>query len=224
MQKDATYQQKFALLNRWIPDIIESIKKDLKNEHLKKDWGFVKQYFAGKNPNKLTHEELANAYSDAIANNENAEELAEFIVNRWLLKHSELYHYFEEELGKINPNFNEIEELDRKQSMDMMEKAIGQFGAPHTYLFCVLNSVVFPGDVYEELNQRAEKSVAESIEQKAIAKEQQSYADMQRSYEQQISRLTDKYEKKLQGLQKKYIQDTDILKKQVATLQRKLAS
>lgn len=223
MLKNATYQQKFSMLNRWIPDIIESIKKDLKNEHLKKDWGFVKQYFPGKNPSKLTHEELAEAYSHAIANSENAEELAEFIVNRWLLKHSDLYYYFEQELGKINPNFNEIEELDRQQSLDMMERAIGEFGAPRTYLFCVLNSVVFPKDVYEELNSRAEKSVKEAVQQAAVAKEQQSVADMQRNYEQQIARLTDKYEKKLQGLQKKYVADVDSLKKQVSTLQRKLA-
>ena len=45
---------------------------------------------------------------------------------------------------------------------------------------------------------------------------------MQSHYDQQITRLTDKYEKKLQGMQKKYIQDIETLKKQITLLQRKL--
>ena len=37
-----------------------------------------------------------------------------------------------------------------------------------------------------------------------------------------MARLTDKYEKKLMGLQKKYQLDQEALKKQLAALQRKL--
>lgn len=223
MIKDSTYKEKFVHLKKWMPHIVESVKKDLKNEHLKNDWGFVKNYFPGKNPNKLTAEELAEAYAHAIENSEKAEELAEFVSNRWLLKHSDLYYHFEKELTKITPDFNDLQELDKQKSLELMEGAIPLFGALHTYLFCILNSVVFPKEVYDTLSERAEKSVEMAkMEAKANA-EMKSLEDMQRSYEQQIARLTDKYEKKILGLQKKYAIDTDGLKKQIATLQRKLS-
>ena len=124
MIKDSTYKEKFVLLKKWMPSIVDSVKKDLKNEHLKKDWGFVKQYFPGKNPNKLTAEELAQAYAHAIENGENAEELAEFVSNRWLLKHTDLYYHFEKELTKVSPDFNELQELDKQKATEIMDGAI----------------------------------------------------------------------------------------------------
>jgi hypothetical protein len=44
-----------------------------------------------------------------------------------------------------------------------------------------------------------------------------------KSFELKMQRLVDKYEKRLSGLEKKYLNDTDILKKQIANLQKKLA-
>lgn len=224
MLKNTTNQEKFAMLGTWFPRIIDSIKKDLKSEHLKKDWGFLKEYFPGKNPNKLTTEEIAEAYRRAIANGENAEDVGEFVANRWLLKHSDLYYHFEKELSKISADFSEIEELDKESSRAIMEKAIGEFGAPNTYLFCIFNSVVFPKEIYDELAKRAQGSAEEEETKKAFEIEQESKENLHRSFEQQIARLTDKYEKKLSGLQKKYATDVEALKKQIANLQRKLSS
>jgi hypothetical protein len=222
MLKNTTYKEKFAMLASWMTLIVDSVKKDIKNEHLKKDVAFVRQYFSGKNFNKLSTQELAQAYGHAIANGENGEELAEFVSNRWLLKHSDLYHHFEQELSKIDPNFSDLEVMPKEPSIAIMEKAVQQFGAPQTYLFCVLNSVVFPEDVYKILSNRAEHHVKESITEAEAQKEQLSVENMKKNYEQQIARVTDKYEKKLSGLQKKYVHDVDGLKKQIATLQRKL--
>lgn len=224
MLKNMTHKDKFVLLKKWMPIIVDSVKKDLKNEHLKKDPGFVKRYFPGKNPNKLTAEEVAEAYLDAIEQSENAEELGEFISNRWLLKHSDLYYYFETELSKISPDFNEIEELDKQKSVEILEGAIHQFGTLPTYLFCVMNSVVFPKEVYDDLSGRAAVSVEQAQAEAAAQAEAKSAEQMQRSYELQIARLTDKYEKKLGGLQKKYAVDVDSLKKQIVALQRQLAA
>jgi hypothetical protein len=222
MLKDSTYKEKFATLSAWMPLIIETIKKDLKNEHLRKDPGFSRLYFPGKNPAKLTSEELSAAYLHAIADGENAEELAEFISNRWLLKNGDLYHYFEQELGKINPNFNEITDIDKPVATAIMEGAVKQFGAISTYLFCVLNSVVFPEEIYKKLSQDAIKREVEEKAEAMVSVKELSAEAMQRNHEQQVARLSDKYEKKILGLQKKYIQDVEILKKQIANLQRKL--
>lgn len=224
MLKDSTYKEKFAMLQNWMPLIIDTVKKDLKNEHLKRDPGFIRTYFPGKNPAKLTSEELSEAYTHAIVHGENTEEIAEFISNRWLLKHSELYYYFEQELSKLNPNFNEIIDIDKAVAEKIMEGAAQQFGVISTYLFCVMNSVVFPEEIYKKLSQNAVKRAEEEKIEAAKSDEAASVEAMQKGYEQQIARLTDKYEKKILGLQKKYIYDIDVLKKQIASLQRKLTA
>jgi len=158
MLKNATYKEKFALLNPWIPYIIDSIKKDLKNDHLKQDWQFSKRYLNGKPASKLTTEELIQGYSEALQDSEKGEALAEFIANRWLLKHTDLYDYFEAKLSAIHPDFVEIEELELKSSQEIIKGAVVQFGALHTYLFSVINSVVFPPDCPYSLEQLFERS------------------------------------------------------------------
>jgi hypothetical protein len=222
MLKDTTYKEKFVLLQDWLPAIIEAVKKDLKSEHLKQDWQFVKKYFANKNLNKLTAEELVEGYRMALAQEEKSEELAEFISNRWLLKNSEIYYFFEQALSKLNPEFSELEELDQTLSTKLMENSVNEFGAEKTYLFAVINSVVFPKKIYDQLKSHAEKDTRKAKENAIQEAEHKSIEAIHSSYQQQIARLTDKYEKKLQGLQKKYIVDTDALKKQISTLQRKL--
>lgn len=222
MLKDATNKEKFEMLSPWMQLVVDAIKKDIKNEHLKRDIAFVRHYFPGKNVSKLTTEELAEAYKHAISQGENTEELAEFVTNRWLLKHSDIYHHFEQELTKIDPNFTELDLLDPSTSNVLMNQAVEQFGAPHTYLFCVMNSVVFPKEIYDVLRQRAHDHTQKAQEQEAIQQQREVEEAEKRNAEQQISRLTDKYEKKLAGLQKKYQTDVECLKKQIASLQRKL--
>lgn len=222
MLKNATYKEKMTLLQKWVPHIVDTVKKDLKNEHLKEDGLFAKRYFLSKNINKLTSEELAQGYSQAISDNERAEDIAEFLSNRWLLRNTELYQYFEQQLSKINPNFHEITEIEPKKAQEIIDGSVKQFGAPRTYLFSVLNSVVFPNEAYTKLSKQAEDSAKHEEKEAKIELEQHSIEAMKRSYEQNLARLTDKYEKKLQGLQKKYIQDMEALKKQIANLQRKL--
>lgn len=224
MLKESTYKEKFAMLKAWMPLIVEEIKKDLKNEHLRKDPGFLRAYFPGKNLSKVTSEELTEAYLKAIESGDNTEDLAEFIANRWLLKHGDLYYYFEQELAKINPNFNELNDIEKSVATQIMEGSIQQFGVIQTYIFCILNSVVFPEEIYKIMNQDALKSAAEAKEEAKVYAEEASAEAMKKNHEQLVARLTDKYEKKILGLQKKYIIDMETLKKQVAALQRKLAA
>src|ERR1700726_3667878 len=110
MYKNATYKEKFADLQEWVPFLVESVKKDLRQEHLKKDFAFVKKYLSSKNIHKVTTEELAEAYQKAIQE-EQGEELAEFITSRWLLKNSEMYEFFEKQLSQIHPDFTNLEEI-----------------------------------------------------------------------------------------------------------------
>lgn len=210
------------MIKEWMPTVIDSIKKDLKNDHLKQDYSFVKKYLVNKNFQKATTEELVDAYIRALEEEELADDIAEFMINRWLLKNTEVYNFFADELKKINPDFTELEEIDHESSVQIVEKANSQFGAPKTYLFSVLNSVVLSPKAFDELAKQAtqEKQIKEDQEQ--TQNQLRSIEDMQRNYDLQIARITDKYEKKLQGLQKKYLQDVESLKKQVSQLQKKL--
>lgn len=224
MLKNTSYKDKLAMLSPWLTDIVDTIKKDLRQEHLGRDWNFVKQYLGGKNPNKATVEELSEAYKNAVANGENGEDIAEFICNRWMLKHTDLYSHFEQELSKLFPNFSELEEIDEAHSKTLVANAVKEYGAPNTYQFCVINSVVFPKKVFEELSKKAASEADHAKKEETAKQELKTIEDCKTNYEQQIARLTDKYEKKLGGLQKKYTTDVDALKKQLATLQRKLTA
>lgn len=215
MYKNATYKDKFADLHDWVPFIVGEIKSDLCREHLKKDLNFVRRFLASKNIPKVTTEELAKAYQKAIKEEPNGESLAEFITSRWLLQHSEVYDFFEEELKKINPEFTELEELEEPVAESLINRAIAEFGAPNAYIFSVLNSVVFPNSSFDSLKKQAthHQQNKEKIEEET---------SKQLSAEAQIARITNKYEKKIAGLQKKYSIDVENLKKQIGLLQRKM--
>lgn len=221
MDKNSTYQQKFSQLEPWMPSVIHAVKKDLRNEHLKNDVAFVRQHFQTKNPAKITVEEMIAVYPKLVVAGNEA--LGEFLSTRWLLKHGDLYQSFEQALSQINPNFAELEEIDSSVAQAMMRKAVEDFGAVDTYLFCVLNSVVFPDSVYRQLEemarQQSSQEAAHAASENQARIEEQSHRELTLS----IARLTDRYEKKLAGLEKKYLLDTEALRRQVANLQRKLA-
>lgn len=226
MLKDTTFQEKFAILKNWLPVLVDEIKRDLKNEHLKHDHTFVKTYFNGKAVPKITPEELTEAYEKALIVDPRAEAIGEFIAQRWLAKNTDLYKFFSEELEKIAPNFSELELIHDELGLPLAASAVEQHGAVKTYLFSVLNSVVFSPALFDKL---AEQALAEAIEQSrktansASEQEQTRSIDQLKSkYEQQITRLTDSYEKKLSGWQKKHFTEIEQLKKQIAALQRKL--
>lgn len=221
--KDATYKEKFQMLQNWMPMVIEATKKDLKNDHLKKDWIFAKRYFPGINVSKVTNQELIQGYQNAINQDEKGEDIAEYVSNCWLLKNSELYHFFEQKLSAVNPNFSEIEVLEKSKSEEISKEAIKEFGANNTYLFAILNSVAFQPNDLSVLKAAAEKETqAQAEEQEAQAK-YASIEEVAKSYEVKMARSMDKYEKKILGLQAKYFKDVEALKKQVATLQSKIA-
>ncbi len=222
MLKNATYQEKFAMLDKWLITIFEQIKKDLKQDHLQRDVKFYKTHFSGKNLNKLTAEDLLLPYRELLKTGN--EELGDFITNRWLIKNSEIYHFFEEKLNAITDNFNELDELEAEQANALINESVERFGAPRTYIFSVLNSVVFPKKNYEDLAKKADQHKEQAVQAAEDKKEQMSLEAVQRSHAAELARVTDKYQKKLEGLQKKYVTDTESLKKQVANLQRKLAA
>ena len=220
MLKDASSKEKFLLLQEWHQEIFQEIKKDIKNDHLKNDPKFLKKYI-GKHLQKVEVEDMVNGYSQAIS--EGMDHLAEFVYQRWLLRNTDIYDYFADRLAKLDEDFTEIKELDPTLSKEIAENSCQQFGACKTYCFSVINSVVFPKQIFDDLNVKAknEKKV------KASQKEEQTSLEMQeglvKTFELKMERIIDKYEKRIAGLERKYLNDTEQLKKQIGNLQKKLA-
>ena len=82
--------------------------------------------------------------------------------------------------------------------------------------------MVFSKETFEELKKQAQAFLQNQAVAKQEEQERQDLEGMQKKHATEMARLTDKYEKKLMGLQKKYQLDQEALKKQLAALQRKL--
>lgn len=196
--------------------IVEEIKKEIKNDHLRNDHKFCGQYFPSKHITKLTVPELQEGYLNALEADEHAEIVGDFIAQRWIVKKADVYNFFETMLMQITPEFSELSEIELPKAQEMVSKSVEQFGPVDVYLFSVLNAVVFPETVLNDLKKQALESWQKTASAKNDSESQKAAGSVE------LSRLTEKYEKKLSDLQAKYHRDTQNLKKQVANLQRKL--
>ncbi len=221
MQKETTYQEKIRIVEPWLEEIIDVVKKDLKNEHLKADKPFCKKYFLGKNPAQLSVKEMADAYRVDIAQGNVG--LGEFIATRWLLRHTDIYAYFEEKIKGVSEDFEQLDQLPQELSDSLMLSSVKHFGAKKSYLFAIFNSVVFPPTTYSRLKELALQERESTEKEAAAEKIKETVETMQARHVREMTALTDRYEKKLLGMQKKYLNDVAGLKKQIAQLQKKLS-
>ncbi|MES2272642.1 MAG: hypothetical protein V4487_00420 [Chlamydiota bacterium] len=216
-------KNQFEFLIDWMPDVLNAIKKDIKTDHLLSDPAFYRTHFGNRPYNRLSAEEIYAAYQKELIEGNNTS-LGEWVVNRWVFKHGEVYNHFAEKLMAIHPDFNEIKDLSPAQSEQILEGAAELFGAIPIFLFSVLNGVVFPEAVIERLRQEA---VAERVELKTkreTSEIQQNLEQLIAKHQKEVSKLQEKYESKLVGVQKKYTTDVDALKKQIRTLQQKFTA
>lgn len=208
-------ENQFIALQDWTFDILEAIKKDIKSEHLGSDPTFYRAYFGNRPQNRLTIQEIFAAYQAELMKGN--EELAEWVVNRWVFKHGDLYEVFANRLSEINPQFDEIEAISEEESQRVLEGVVERFGAIPTCLFVLLNGVVFPEPVRKHLIQLAEeerKHLARKAEEEGA---QETLEKLLASQKREIARLQDK----IVGVQKKYDRDTAALKKQIQALQKR---
>ena len=146
------------------------------------------------------------------------EGLAEWAVNRWVFKHGDLYNHFAERLSRVNPDFSEIKELNWEQSEAILEGATDAFGAIPVFLFSVLNGVVFPAQLVDQLRKAAEAEKGAQEKKVKEEGEKESLEKIIAAHQREIARMHDK----ITGVQKKYTTDTEALKKQIKILQKKL--
>lgn len=209
-------KNQFLTLQNWTQEVLNAIKKDIKTDHLHTDPVFYKTYFGNRPQNRLTAEEIIAAYEKELL--QGNEDLAEWVVNRWVFKHGDLYQLFAERLSKVNPDFNEIKDLTVEQSKEILEGVEERFGAIPVFLFSVLNGVVFPESVLGRLRKAAEEEKEKGEKQEKVEQERGSFEKVIAAHQREIARMHDK----IAGVQKKYATDTESLKKQIKILQKKL--
>lgn len=214
------YQVMFQKVDPWLQDILEVVKKDLKQEHLKKDKVFCKKYFLGKGASQVSIEEMVCAYRQEISTGNVG--LAEFIASRWLLKNTDVYGFFEKKLTQLSPDFDQLESLEDSFAQELKQEAQRQFSPTRLYLFSVLNAVTFSEEIFEELREAALEYTKKESEKHAQLKEQEDLEAMRKRFEREMRALSGKFEKKLSGMERKYVRDTEMLKGQIRTLSRKL--
>ena len=212
-------QNKFESLRPWLKDILNTIKKDIKTDYLPGDKVFYKAHFGGRPMNRLTNEEIFDAFEkELLAGNESCDE---WVVNRWVFKHGDLYNHFADRLSKIRPDFNELKELSEAESSQVLA-GTESFNAIDTYLFSVLNGVVFPASVFESMRKKALDAKAAEESEAASQSSKESLEQIVERQQRDFARLQEKSETKLAGVMRKYTTDVEALKKQIRSLQQQL--
>lgn len=153
MLKNITESEKFTILEPFLTNVFQTIKKDLKKEHFKADPAFFKAFFKGKLKNKITVLELKEVYTRQVLEGNN--DLAGYLANKWIARNYGVYEYFYKELATRYPNMEELEVLEDEVAQELKEKSVEQFGPLPTYLFVVFNSVVFPEAQLNALREEA---------------------------------------------------------------------
>jgi len=209
-------KNQFQTLQNWTREVLNDVKKDLKHDYLPADPVFYKTNFGNRPLNKISNEEILDAYEKELLN-DNAD-LAEFVVNRWVFKHGDLYQHFAERLSEINPDFDQIKELNEEETKAVLKGAAENFGAIPVFLFAVLNGVVFPEKALVSLKKSAEEEKKAKKSKEEVDSNQESLEKILASHAREVARLNNKIE----GVLKKYTKDTEALKKQIRTLQKKI--
>ncbi|MCB1213269.1 MAG: hypothetical protein KDK40_03125 [Chlamydiia bacterium] len=217
--KGKPFNQIFNELGEWSKHVVEGVKKELKAKHLRQDLQFYRQHFSGIHWNRIPGEKLIEVYGRCTAEDR---EIAEFVATEWLLKHTDLYHLFEEQLVPHYPDIGEIEEIASEIAQKMVEESLKTFDPLTVFLFSRLSEVKFPEEHFDTLENLArehlessQRDTEENLEEADLRKETER---LQRELVKQEAR----YEKKLEGMAKKYQNDVTHLKRQLASLRQEL--
>jgi hypothetical protein len=157
---------KFQTLLPWMGEIITAIKKDIKSDYLSSDPAFCRKHFGTLPQSRITTDEIVAAFSKELIAGD--EDMAEWVVHRWLERNEDLYEHFAERLFEINPEFDKIKLLSPSESSQVLDGAKESFGAKNVYLLSVMNGVVFPEEVFATLRKDAEEETRQ-IEADEIA-------------------------------------------------------
>ena len=207
------YKSKFEILSPFMEEICRGIKKEIKQEFIQKglirtgeygaEWKGISQFFC----KKIEEEE--------------DEKVGEWVASSWICRHGEIFQYFHEQLSLLDKQYDHLVEFPLDVEEKLKRDSLDRFGCLNTYLFCVLNSVVFSLKTFEELKSKSlEELISNKVEK--TDKKISSIEEMQKDFEKEKQKLEEKYEKRLQGILKKHQMEVEGYRKQIGQLQKKL--
>lgn len=208
-------ETKFHTLQPWLPEILETIRRDIKTDYLPASATVYRAHFGNRPLNRLTMTEISDALTKELL--QGNEDLAEWVVNRWVFKHGEIYSHFAQRLEAIRPDFTELESLTEAESEQVLKGAQESFGVKPVYFFSVLNGVVFPASVFDAL-----RAATEAHKEPEEASSSVEDAAASEKHKKDLAKLAEKYEQKIAGVMKKYTTEVEALKKQIRALQKRV--
>ncbi len=214
---EAAWTYKYSLISPWFEQILSQIKRDCKAEHLSIDPHFVRTYFAGKPVARISLDEMRAVYLQQILAGH--DRLAEFIANRWIFRNMEMYKFFEKNFEEKVPNFESIEEFPAEVIEPILEEAIQQFGVEPVFCFSVLNDMMLSKDTFEKIQKQALQAAALAASSDQKIDPEQKQIEMLKA---DIAAIKDRYEKKIEELQKRHKKEAEILKQELQKLQKEL--
>ncbi len=214
---ESVYSSKFILLEPFFEEIFTCIKKEIKREITIK--GSVLQRKLGVQSVRET-KEMIELFSKSIITLKE-EEVAEWAACAWINKHGDIFHLFHEFLVKVSSNYDELTEIPSDTEEEMIKKSSLEFGFFETYVFSILNSVVFSEKALSALRSAAlawmENKRKQQVKPLEISSEQRI-----KDLEERLEKMVEKHEKKVLGITEKYRIEIEGYRKQIGKLQKKL--
>lgn len=212
MIEKSACENKFENLFPFMGEVCGSIKKEIKQEFIQKgffrnkadcqDWKGILQFFSRK------------------AGEERDEKIIEWLSSAWICKHGEIFQLFHEKLSQLSSQYDSLKEFPLEFECSLKEISLKEFGAVQVYIFSVLNSVVFSKQTYQELRENALKEL--SLEKREECVSALSVEELKKRFEEEKLRLCEKYERKMQGVIKKFQIEVEGYRKQIGLLQKKI--
>ncbi|MEN9654631.1 MAG: hypothetical protein RL235_743 [Chlamydiota bacterium] len=212
----------FTQVQPWVASILSDIKKELRTEHLLKSPVFYRAHFGNRPHNRIPYEEIEAVYVRALAEGSDAD-LADWVINRWVFQHGDIYEAFAEKLQQVNPDFTQIKELTLDESERVLDGMAERFGALNVYLFAWLNKVAFPESVFHRLQNLAESTTRLAKEEAEESKALVEKEALVKKHARDLEKLRLKCEDKIAGVMRKYDQDVAGLKNQIRALQKRMS-
>ncbi|MBS0627807.1 MAG: hypothetical protein JSS09_06305 [Verrucomicrobia bacterium] len=147
--------------------------------------------------------------------------MGEWVASSWIDKHGDMFKCFHDHLIKVSQNYDQLTELPLAVEESMAEASIKEFGALNTYIFSILNSVVFSEKKMKELRELAQKDKEKSVESQEKSSEL-SVEELKKNFEEQMQKVLEKQEKKILGITERYRMEIAGYRKQISQLQKKL--
>lgn len=208
------YKNKFELLAPFMEELCRGIKKEIKQELIKKktlqmsvnalDWSVISQNF----------------FKKIVEDGD--EETGEWLASTWIYKNGEIFQCFHEELSLVDEQYDRLESLSSEVEEKIKNLSASKFGALPVYLFCVLNSVVFSHKIFEDLRKRSLEEISMDRNDLKESSNNLSLEELKKSFEVERLKMEEKYEKRLQGVIKKTQMEVEGYRKQIGQLQKKL--